>query len=79
MRTAIKFFGVDHTLFGSDTPFDPEKGPGYIRDTIANLQDMDILDDADREQIYHGNVTALLGLDASSAIPSPSLESEVLS
>ncbi|WP_460947404.1 amidohydrolase family protein [Okibacterium endophyticum] len=62
MRTAIKFFGVDHTLFGSDSPFDPEKGPGYTRATITNLQEMDILSDADREAIYHGNVTALLGL-----------------
>lgn len=62
MRTAIKFFGVEHTLFGSDTPFDPEKGPGYIRSTIANLQEMDIISDADREAIYHGNVTKLLGI-----------------
>lgn len=63
MRTAIKFFGVERTLFGSDSPFDPEKGPGYIRATIANLQEMDIVTDADREAIYHGNVTKLLGLD----------------
>ena len=28
----------------------PKKGPGYIRDTIANLQEMDILDDDDRER-----------------------------
>jgi len=62
MRTAIKFFGVERTLFGSDTPFDPEKGPGYIRSTIANLEEMDILSDADRAAIYHGNVTELLGL-----------------
>ncbi|QCU77569.1 amidohydrolase [Citricoccus sp. SGAir0253] len=62
MRTAIRFFGVDHTLFASDSPFDPEKGPGYIRSTIANLEEMDILEDADREAIYHGNVARLLGL-----------------
>ena len=79
MRTAIRFFGVDHTLFGSDTPFDPEKGPGYIRDTIANLQEMDILDDDDRERIYSGNVTSLLRLgDAASSHPH-TFESEVLS
>lgn len=62
MRTALRFFGVDRTLFASDSPFDPEKGPGYIRSTIANLEEMDILDQADREAIYHGNVTRLLGL-----------------
>jgi predicted TIM-barrel fold metal-dependent hydrolase len=82
MRTAIRFFGVDHTLFGSDTPFDPEKGPGYIRDTIANLDEMDILDDAARDRIYHGNVTQLLGLRGhASAPPHPApphaVESEV--
>ncbi|MEF2976034.1 amidohydrolase family protein [Subtercola sp. YIM 133946] len=62
MRTAIKFFGVDHTLFGSDTPFDPEKGPGYTRSTIANLDELDIIDDADRQAIFHDNVANLLGL-----------------
>lgn len=62
MRTAIKFFGVERTLFGSDCPYDPEKGPGYIRATIANLDEMDILDDADRDAIFQGNVTKLLGL-----------------
>src|SRR4030043_1211471 len=30
----LKFFGVERTLFASDCPFDPEKGPGYIRSTI---------------------------------------------
>ncbi|MGO2110443.1 MAG: amidohydrolase family protein [Pseudoclavibacter sp.] len=64
MRTAIKFFGVDHTLFGSDSPFDPEQGPGYIRSTIANLNEMDILTGADREANYHGNVKKLLGLQS---------------
>jgi aminocarboxymuconate-semialdehyde decarboxylase len=78
MRTAIRFFGVDHTLFASDTPFDPEKGPGYIRDTIANLNDMDILTDADRARIYHGNVTDLLGLDSAAALNTLA-ESEVSS
>lgn len=63
MRTAIKFFGIERTLFGSDSPFDPEQGPGYTRATIANLEEMDILDDADREAIYHRNVADLLGLD----------------
>jgi len=77
MRTAIKFFGVDHTLFGSDTPFDPEKGPGYTRDTIANLQEMDIIDDADRERIYSGNVTSLLRLNGAASTQPLAFESEV--
>lgn len=62
MRTAIRFFGVEHTLFASDSPFDPEKGPGYTRATIANIDEMDILTDEDRAAIYHGNSARLLGL-----------------
>jgi predicted TIM-barrel fold metal-dependent hydrolase len=61
LRTSIRFFGVDRMLFASDSPYDPEKGPGYIRATIGNLTELD-LTDADREAIYHGNVTRLLGL-----------------
>ena len=34
----LKFFGADHVLFGSDSPFDPEKASAYIRWTI-NLID----------------------------------------
>src|SRR5439155_645324 len=30
---AIEFFGVDHILFRTDMPFDPEKGPQFIRET----------------------------------------------
>jgi aminocarboxymuconate-semialdehyde decarboxylase len=30
----LEFFGADNILFASDSPFDPEKGPGYIRETI---------------------------------------------
>ena len=31
----LAFFGADHVLFASDAPFDPEKGPMYIRETIG--------------------------------------------
>jgi uncharacterized protein len=61
LRCVVEFFGADHVLFGSDSPFDPEKGPGYIRSTIANLNDIG-LDDADRAAIFHGNARHLLAL-----------------
>jgi predicted TIM-barrel fold metal-dependent hydrolase len=61
IRCCIDFFGVDRMLFASDTPFDPEKGPGYIRATIANLDELD-LSDADRSAIYEGNARRLMGL-----------------
>jgi predicted TIM-barrel fold metal-dependent hydrolase len=54
LRCALDFFGVDHVLFASDSPFDPEKGPGYIRSTIENIESLG-LSDADRAQLYEGN------------------------
>jgi len=59
----LQFFGVDHTLFASDAPFDPEKGPMYIRETIA-IVDRLPMDDADRERVYWRNAASLLKLDA---------------
>lgn len=66
LRTSIRFFGADRMLFASDSPYDPEKGPGFIRATIANLTELD-LTDAERDAIYQGNVTRLLGLDRKAA------------
>ena len=40
LRCCIDFYGTDHILFGSDSPFDPESGPGYIRATIRNLEEI---------------------------------------
>lgn len=60
LRCSIDFYGTDHVLFASDSPYDPERGPGYIRSTIANLEEIG-LSEAAREQIFHGNVTRLLG------------------
>jgi aminocarboxymuconate-semialdehyde decarboxylase len=61
IRCCIEFFGVDRILFASDTPFDPEKGPGYIRSTIENLESLD-LSAEDREKIYEGNARRVLGV-----------------
>ncbi len=60
-RCGLDFFGVDQTLFASDAPFDPEKGPGYIRETIRVIDALEI-SDADREKIYSGNTKRLLNL-----------------
>jgi predicted TIM-barrel fold metal-dependent hydrolase len=60
LRCTIDFFGIDHVLFGSDSPFDPEKGPGYIRATIENLHTLE-LSDAERADIFEGNLRRLLG------------------
>jgi aminocarboxymuconate-semialdehyde decarboxylase len=59
VRCAIDFFGVDHILFGSDMPFDPEKGPQFIRETIANLDALG-LSAGDRRKIDEDNARRLL-------------------
>lgn len=60
LRCSIDFYGTDHVLFASDSPYDPERGPGYIRSTIANLGEIG-LSDEERRQIFSGNVARLLG------------------
>lgn len=57
----LRFFGPDHVLFASDAPFDPEKGPMYIRETIAILDRLPLTVE-DRERIYWRNATTLLKL-----------------
>lgn len=61
LRCAIDFYGSDRILFASDSPYDPEKGPGYIRATIKNLQEIG-LSEAEQDAIFSGNVIKMLGL-----------------
>jgi aminocarboxymuconate-semialdehyde decarboxylase len=60
---AIDFFGLDHVLFASDSPFDPEGGTMYIRETIKIL-DGPHFTDAQRQAIYEDNPRRLLKLPA---------------
>jgi predicted TIM-barrel fold metal-dependent hydrolase len=48
-------------LFASDSPFDPEKGPGYIRETIKIIEELDITEQ-ERQQIFQDNAEQLLKL-----------------
>ncbi|WP_331376846.1 amidohydrolase family protein [Sinorhizobium chiapasense] len=57
----LEFYGSDRILFASDSPFDPEKGPGYIRDTLKILNTLD-LPREDLEKICFRNAEALFGL-----------------
>jgi predicted TIM-barrel fold metal-dependent hydrolase len=59
----LNFFGPDHVLFASDAPFDPERGPMYIRETIA-IVDRLPMPEADRQKIYWRNAVDLLKLGA---------------
>ncbi len=57
----LKFFGSDRVLFGSDSPFDPEKGSAYILWTIEIIDSLDIRP-VERQAIYEGNAKRLLKL-----------------
>jgi uncharacterized protein len=58
----LEFFGSDHVLFGTDMPFDPEKGPGFIRETIRVIDNITASIE-DKRKIYEGNARRLLKLD----------------
>ncbi|MEA2993645.1 MAG: hypothetical protein QOD40_2565, partial [Alphaproteobacteria bacterium] len=57
----LSFYDPDKVLFASDSPFDPERGPGYIRDTIKVLDSIDMPADV-REKICFRNAQKLFGL-----------------
>ena len=57
----LDFYGSERVLFASDSPFDPERGPGYIRDTIKVLEAIEMPDDK-REKISFRNAQRLFNL-----------------
>jgi predicted TIM-barrel fold metal-dependent hydrolase len=61
MECGLAFFGADHILFGTDMPFDPEGGPGFIRETIAAMERMRATP-AEKAKIYEGNARRMLRL-----------------
>jgi predicted TIM-barrel fold metal-dependent hydrolase len=61
LECGLSFFGAEHVLFGTDMPFDPEGGPGFIRETIAAIERMRATDE-ERRLIYEGNARRLLRL-----------------
>jgi len=58
----LEFFGADRVLFASDTPYDPEGGSMFIRETIRIIEELDI-DEERRAKIFHGNAEKLLRLN----------------
>ena len=65
-KCGLHFFGVDHVLFASDMPFDPEKGSAYIRWTVEIIDRLD-LSPFERHAIYEGNARRLCKLDGKQA------------
>jgi predicted TIM-barrel fold metal-dependent hydrolase len=60
-RCGLDFFGVDRVLFASDSPFDPEGGTLYTRETIDVINRLDITDD-ERDRIFRRNAESLFKL-----------------
>jgi len=61
LECGLAFFGADRVLFGTDMPFDPEQGPGFIRDTIGAMERMRASAE-DKVKIYEGNARRMLRL-----------------
>jgi aminocarboxymuconate-semialdehyde decarboxylase len=61
MESGLAFFGADRVLFGTDMPFDPEGGNGFVRDTIGAMERMRATDE-EKAKIYEGNALRLLRL-----------------
>jgi aminocarboxymuconate-semialdehyde decarboxylase len=59
-QCGLAFFGIDHVLFASDTPFEPQPGL-YIRETIRVIESLGLADE-DKQRIYCGNAQRLLNL-----------------
>jgi predicted TIM-barrel fold metal-dependent hydrolase len=57
-RCGVEFFGVDHVVFASDVPFEPQPGL-YIRETIRCIESLGLTPDQ-RDRIYRRNALALL-------------------
>jgi aminocarboxymuconate-semialdehyde decarboxylase len=61
-QCGLAFFGVEHSLFATDAPFDFENGAWLIGGTIRAIDGLDI-GAKEREAIYEGNARRLLKLD----------------
>lgn len=64
LECAYGFYGPNHMVFASDAPFDPEKGPMYVRETIRCIEAMDV-PESDKAKLFHGNIERLTGLNGS--------------
>jgi aminocarboxymuconate-semialdehyde decarboxylase len=59
IECGMTFFGADKMLFASDSPFDPEQGPGYIRETLRAIGEMDVTAEQ-RTAVLSGNAERVL-------------------
>jgi uncharacterized protein len=58
-KCGVEFFGPQNVLYGTDCPFSPTKGAGYLRETLQVLDALPI-SDQERQLICEGNARRLL-------------------
>jgi len=56
----LGFYPVEKVVFASDCPFDPEKGPGYIRETLRILDSLNLAKDT-QDKIFFRNLEKITG------------------
>jgi len=61
LMCAYQFFGADHMVFATDSPYDNELGSRVYRETIPAVQAMQIAE-SDRQKIFEGNARRLFRL-----------------
>ena len=61
LMCAYDFFGVDHMVFATDTPYDNQLGERVTRETIEGIEAMPI-DAASKNKIYADNARRLFRL-----------------
>lgn len=59
-RCGLGFYPTENILFATDCPFDPEKGPGFIRDNKTIFAAIDLPRDA-WEAIHYKNLERITG------------------
>jgi aminocarboxymuconate-semialdehyde decarboxylase len=60
VECVVDFFGPEHVLFGTDTPFDPEEGR-FVQDVIADVEAL-AGGQLMRQRVYSSNARRVLGL-----------------
>ena len=61
LTCGYEFFGPEHVLFGTDTPFDSQLGFRLVREGIEGIEKMDI-PDSHRKMIFEDNARKLFRL-----------------
>ena len=59
LEDGLEFFGDDQFVFATDYPFGPDEGRGFLCEEVQGVENMDTTEEQ-REQLYHGNLQALL-------------------